>query len=48
MIEFALKNFNEKLVASVCLGLDFELKGRSQTYAGPVPNFGQMDRYLRS
>ncbi|KAF1959738.1 class I glutamine amidotransferase-like protein [Byssothecium circinans] len=38
LIEFALKNFDEKLVTLTCAGLDFEIKGRSQSYAGPFVN----------
>jgi hypothetical protein len=35
VIEYALQNFHEKLVAQACGSLEFEIEGRSQSYRGP-------------
>lgn len=35
MIEYALQNFNEKLVAQSCGSLEFDIEGRSKAYKGP-------------
>ncbi|KAF9740010.1 hypothetical protein PMIN02_009640 [Paraphaeosphaeria minitans] len=35
VIEYALQNFHEKLVASSCGSLEFEIEGRSKIYKGP-------------
>lgn len=35
VIEYALQNFHEKLVAQACGSLDFEIEGRNQSYRGP-------------
>lgn len=39
MIEYATKNFNEKMVELACAGLDFEFKERSQSYKEPLKAF---------
>jgi hypothetical protein len=36
VIEYALQNFHEKLVASSCGSLEFEIEGRSRRYKGPL------------
>jgi len=36
VIEYALKNFHEKMVAQACQSLDFEMEGRAQLYKGPL------------
>lgn len=36
-IEYALQNFNDKLVEIACNGLEFETKNRSQFYKEPLP-----------
>ena len=38
VIEFAFKILNEKLVKIGCMGLEYEIEGRSQVYAGPMVN----------
>lgn len=35
-IEYASKNFSGELLQWACMGLDFELEGRSQFYKKPL------------
>ncbi|KAJ4305169.1 hypothetical protein N0V90_000700 [Kalmusia sp. IMI 367209] len=35
VIEYALQNFHEKMVAQSCQSLEFEIEGRSKVYSGP-------------
>jgi hypothetical protein len=36
MIEYAARNFNEKLTQLACVGLDFPYENRSQFYDAPL------------
>ncbi|KAF2687247.1 class I glutamine amidotransferase-like protein [Lentithecium fluviatile CBS 122367] len=37
VMEYAIGNFNQKMVELACLGLDFDIKGRTQFYKEPLP-----------
>ncbi|OAL49438.1 class I glutamine amidotransferase-like protein [Pyrenochaeta sp. DS3sAY3a] len=39
-IEYTHQTFDKQLVELGCMGLDFDLEGRSQFYKGPLPSLG--------